>query len=113
MFMKAVYAIIGPMVFIPNEESGERHLFVATSARYPASTGNDTAPGVPLVEGLTVARGTDGVTGSGMYSIDQNGESAGPHVEELLAKFRDEGMAGKVWDHIQEEFMRITGADAV
>ena len=107
--IKAVFKVIGPLIYIPTEESGERHLFFATSARYPAGIGGDTALGVPLAGGVAVARGTDGESGSGVYSIDQNGESAGPKTEELLAKFRKEGMVEKVWNHTEEEFQRITG----
>ena len=107
--MKAVLAVAGSLIYIPTQESGERHLFLATSARYPASTGGDTAPGVPLAVGVEVARGTSGESGSGVYSVDQHGESAGPQVEELLGRFRKEGMVEKVWNHTEEEFKRITG----
>jgi hypothetical protein len=113
MFMlKAVFMVIGPLIYIPNQESGERHLFLATSARYPARTGGNTVPGVPLAGGVAVARGTDGKSGSGVYSVDWDGESAGPKVEELLAKFRKEGMVEKVWKHTEEEYKRITGLEA-
>lgn len=107
LILKAIFTIIGPLVNIPIQESGERHLFFATSARYPASTGGDTAVGVR--GGAAVARGTNGETGSGVYSIDQNGESAGPKVEEVLAKMRKEGVAEKLWKHTEEEYTRITG----
>jgi hypothetical protein len=110
--LKVVFMVIGPLIYIPNQESGERHLFLATSARYPAGTVGDTAPGVPLAGGVAVARGTSGKSGSGVYSIDWDGESAGPKVEELLAKFRKEGMVEKVWKHVEEEFKRITGLEA-
>lgn len=108
--MKVAFKLLGPLVYIPNQESGERHLFLATSARYPASnTGDDTAAGVPLGGGITVARGTDGKNGSGMYSIDWDGESAGPKVEELLGRFRKEGMVERVWEDTEEVFKRVTG----
>lgn len=110
--LKAVFMVIGPLIYIPNQESGERHLFLATSARYPARTGGNTVPGVPLSGGVAVARGTDGKSGSGVYSVDWDGESAGPKVEELLAKFRKEGMVEKVWKHTEEEYKRITGLEA-
>ena len=56
--MKAVMALLGPFVYVPNTESGERHLYLATSARYPADKAGDEAPGVPLEDGVEVARGT-------------------------------------------------------
>jgi len=111
--IKAVFKVVGPLVYIPNQESGERHLFLATSARYPPGTGEDAAAGVPLAGEVAVARGTSGKVGSGVYSIDWDGESAGPKVEVLLAKFRKEGLVEKVWEHTEEEFRRITGLDAV
>lgn len=106
LFMKAVMTVVGPLLYIPNEESGKFHLFLATSARYPAKVGD--ANGIPLGEGVAVARGTDGAEGSGIYSVDEHGENAKPVVQELLARFRKEGIADKLWSHLQEEFARIT-----
>ena len=100
------------MIYIPNQECGERHLFLATSARYPAGTSEDETSGVPLTDGATVARGTNGESASGVYSVGWDGESAGPKVEELLANFRKEGMVEQVWKHIAGEFKRITGLEA-
>jgi hypothetical protein len=112
--MKAASAILGPFIYIPNQESGERHLFLATSARYPALVGTSggAANGVPLAGRVEIARGTTGKSGSGVYSVDQYGESAGPQVEELLANFRKEGMVEKVWKDTEEQFQRITGLAA-
>lgn len=114
--LKTVWAVLGSWVHIPLEEAGDRHLFLCTSARFSATT---TAPssesqaaaaaaaqGVPLVEGLTRARGTDGKEGSGVYSIDANGDSSGPKVEKLLARMRDEGMVEQVWEHIESTINR-------
>ena len=109
---KAVFKVLGPLVYIPTEESGEFHVFLATSARYPASSGEEVVSGVPLADGVVTARGTDSKIASGMYSVDQHGESAGPAVEQLLAKFREEGMVEKVWKHIEGEFDRIVGQEA-
>ena len=112
--LKIVYGIIGPFVYVPNQECGERHLFLATSAKYPpASAGETAASMVPLGDGLSVARGIDGKAGSGVYSIEQNLESAGPKVEALLAGFRKEGLVEEVWQRTTEEFRRITGVEEV
>lgn len=107
--VKAVSAIMGPFFRTPLVDCGDFHVFLATRARYPASMSEDAASVVPLAGGVTVARGTDGKSGSGIYSIDQHGESAEPKVEELLAQFRREGMVEKVCGHIEDEFDRITG----
>lgn len=109
MALKAVSAILGPFLYMNLRECGERHLFLCTSARYPAGEAANAADGVPLADGLVVARGTDGKDGSGCYSVDAQGESAGLAVEETLAKFRKEGLVEKIWENTEEEFVRITG----
>jgi len=111
--MNAVLWIIGPLIYIPNEEVGERMLFLATSARYAPAASRGHGAGLPLVNGTQVANGTTGVTGAGVYSVDESGESARPKVVELLAALRKERMTEKVWGHTQKEFNRITGTDAV
>ncbi|KAE9400606.1 hypothetical protein BT96DRAFT_1097256 [Gymnopus androsaceus JB14] len=74
---------------IPLDESGERHLFLLTSARY--------APGgVPIPDG-DLAIGTDGLKGSGRAR----------KVISTLGKYRKEGMVDKVWAHVQGEYERI------
>ncbi|MCJ1380440.1 hypothetical protein MMC17_003543 [Xylographa soralifera] len=113
--MAFVSKIVGAFVdlHVPPEECGARHVFLATSAKYPAGKGGEETAGVPLPEGVAVARGVDGQSGSGVYSIDQDGESTGPKVEELLAGFRREGLVDKVWQDTQEQFQRITGQEAI
>lgn len=109
---KAVSAVLGSFLSVPNQECGERHLFLATSAKYPPGVGEDTASGVPLADGITVATGIGGESGSGVYSVDQNGESSGPKVQELLANYRKQGLVEQLWEHTEEEFKRITGLEA-
>ncbi|KAI9846295.1 MAG: hypothetical protein M1838_001325 [Thelocarpon superellum] len=113
--LKAVSAVIGPFIYIPIVETGERHLFVATSARYPPGTvaDKDAAAGVALEDGVAVARGTNGQVGSGVYSTDAMGESADEKVVQLLAGLRTDGLVEKVWDQIEGEFKRITGSVAI
>ena len=81
--------------------------------RYPAGSNENVAAGVPLTGEVAVARGTNGKSGSGVYSVDLDGENSGPKVEKLLADFRKEGLVEKFWKHTTEEFRRITGAEAV
>lgn len=109
--LRAYSKILGPLLttYMPNEECGERHVFLATSAKYPAGAHGNAASGVPLASGVAVARGTNGTSGSGVYSVDWEGESTGPKVEELLAKLRKEGVVEKIWGNTEEEFKRITG----
>lgn len=114
----AIYPVIGPFFATPINEVGEREVFFATSARFPerGETESDAAgatAGVPLPTGIAVARGTDGKSGSGVYSISNDAESAPPEVEQLLGNLRKDGITQKVWSHVEEEFARITGAASV
>ncbi|CAG7938658.1 unnamed protein product [Penicillium olsonii] len=101
--LNVVLLIVGPWIYIPNRESGERHLFFATSAKYPPKVGD---AGVSLIGDRKVAAGTDGKVGSGVYSVHWDGEHAAG--VELLAGFRAH-MAPRVWEHTIAEFKRITG----
>lgn len=90
---------------MPAEESGERHMYLATSARYPPlQTVGSSLPSDGIVD---VVRGTDGELGSGVYSIGVDGESASRETLELLAGLRRERMADQVWKHTEDEYMRI------
>ncbi|KAK9320599.1 retinol dehydrogenase 14 [Lipomyces orientalis] len=108
----AVFLVIGPLIATPVNETGERQLFFATSARFPEG-GESAAAGVPGPKGVTVARGTNGKSGSGVYSITNDGETAPHKVEQLLDKLRKDSTAHKVWSQVEEEFVRITGAASV
>lgn len=111
--MRNLFAVIGPFVNMPEEECGERHLFLATSARYPARDNDNAATSTSLDNGVVVAQGTDGKESSGVYTPDAQGESAGPKVVALLAKLRDEGVVEKLWEHTETEFTRICGTVAI
>lgn len=100
-----IMPVFGMFLYIPIRESGERHLFFATSDKYLPRSGDQA--GVPISSGVSMADGTDGEPGSGVYSIHWNGESAGAKVVRLLRGMREEGMAQQVWDHTQGEFKRI------
>ena len=78
-------------------------------ARYPAHSDKDGASGVPLKGDVVVATGTDGDKGSGVYSVDLEGESSGSKVLDLLAGFRKEGLVERFWEHTEGEFRRIAG----
>lgn len=98
----------GRWLCVPIEESGERHVYLATSAKYPAT--NRDMSGVGGVGQLEVAVGTSGAVGSGVYSVGWDCESASSDVRGLLAGLRGKGMVEKVWDHTEGEFRRITGS---
>ncbi|KIM96715.1 hypothetical protein OIDMADRAFT_131744, partial [Oidiodendron maius Zn] len=93
-------------VSVPIEECGKRHLYLATSARYPPGEGESTA--VRLGDNVEVATGSNGEVGSGVYSVGSNCESASSEVRELLAGLREKGMVEDVWRHTELEFKRIS-----
>lgn len=94
------------LIFVPLEECGERHLFLATSGRFRAAEGG--CNGVRVGEGDEVAVGTSGVRASGMYSVGPDCESASAEVLELLAGLREKGMVDEIWRHTEGEFTRVT-----
>ncbi|KAE9362774.1 hypothetical protein N431DRAFT_551027 [Stipitochalara longipes BDJ] len=101
------------MQVIPHEECGERFTFIMTSAKYPAKMAVEGTSGLALAEGEKVATGTDGKVGSGVYSVDPNGESYGLKTEEAMATLRKNGAVEKVWADLETEWKRITGLAAV
>lgn len=105
--------LLMPLIETPPDECGERHTFLATSAMYPSREDGIISAGVPLRENMETARGSDGETGSGVYSLDNKCCSAPPKVEQLLAQFRRDGTARKVWEVIGADFTRITGLEEV
>lgn len=99
-------------VYTAPEEVGERHLFLATSARYRPKTESGRHAGVPVPDGVSVAMGIDGEMATGVYSIDSNGEECGPDVIEILGRLRRQSLPDQIWKHIAGEFVRITGQEA-
>jgi hypothetical protein len=103
--------ILGPLVNAPPEEVGERHLFYATSAKYPAQSSGDSVS-VPVPGGVTIAKGIDGKMGSGVYTVDNQGEEGGPAVIQTLNELRRGGAVEEVRKDVVLEFVRITGVEA-
>lgn len=113
---KPVFKITMIFRFVPILEVGESHLFYCTSAKYPPGkdVGGDArlekSAGIPLQACLDTARGIDGEVGSGMYSIDEKGESAGAKIEALLAEYRKDGVVDRLWTYTESRFRRVTGS---
>ncbi|KAL6898646.1 hypothetical protein GGI43DRAFT_428337 [Trichoderma evansii] len=92
------------LTFVPLEETGERHLYLATSSKY--SPLKNASIAIPLGDGVEVSLGSGGQAG-GVYSIRQDGENATPEIMQKLADLRTSGVMEEVWSHTQEEFARI------
>lgn len=106
---RTVFELISPifMKYISSSECGMRQVYSATSARFPPAKGD--AGGVPLIEGISVARGSDGQPGSGSYTINFDGENVSLRVDEHLAKSKADGAEERLWAHIIGEIKQITG----
>ncbi|KAK0387692.1 hypothetical protein NLU13_3937 [Sarocladium strictum] len=95
--------------WVPFEEVGERHAWLCLSEQYPGKEARGSEGGV-ILDGSDVARGIDGVKGSGVYSIDAEGESTGEDIVEILRKYREDGSVDSVWKDLDSQFKRITGS---
>jgi hypothetical protein len=95
--------------WLPKEECGERHAWLCLSGMFPDKLGQ-SGNGVGSAE---VAVGVDGDRGSGVYSLDWDGESASHEVVKLLDEYRQQGMVEKVWTDLEKEFVRITGKTSI
>jgi hypothetical protein len=110
---RVLQPFMGSNVRVPPNECGERHMYLSTSAMFAASQGKEDAAGV-VVDGKQVAaRGVEGQMGSGVYSVDHRGETASHKIENLLAGFKGDGTAKKVWDYVAGDFKKITGTESV
>ncbi|KAJ8131489.1 hypothetical protein O1611_g2138 [Lasiodiplodia mahajangana] len=97
--------VLRTLEFVPIDESGERQLYIATSAMFPAAR---DVKGVPLGDGVETAVGTSGVVGSGIYSVGADCESVSPTTLELLRVMRGNGLVEDVHRHTDGEFNRVT-----
>ncbi|KAF2269644.1 hypothetical protein CC78DRAFT_528839 [Lojkania enalia] len=105
-----VKVLFGRWICVPIEECGERHVHMATSGKYEPKEGK--AAGLPLLEGEMVSRGSDGEVGSGVYSIDWDGEGPKAEAAAALRKQRENGVREVVWNHLDQEFKRIAASVA-
>ncbi|RGP74910.1 hypothetical protein FSPOR_1083 [Fusarium sporotrichioides] len=96
--------------WLPKEECGERHAWLCWSGMFPDRLGQS---GNGVESAGVVAVGVDGSRGSGVYSLDWDGESARDEVVKLLGEYRQDGMVDKVWKDLETEFVRITGETCV
>ncbi|KAK5994450.1 putative oxidoreductase [Cladobotryum mycophilum] len=99
--LKVVSPLLSPWT-VSLEETGERHLYMATSNRYPPArfaeqTGDHV--GAPLAKDQEVAEGSTGERGSGAYLLNWDGQVQKQDAE-ILKEYRKTGIAAKVWEHM-------------
>lgn len=88
------------------EDCGDRNLFVAT-ARFAAAGQGEASNQQP--GDVDVAFGTDGMRGSGSYSVNWNGETI--DIAKAYEKFDKEELGRKVYDHTMKAFATIEAGD--
>ena len=121
MVMRIVNAAVKVLFrnsWMANEECGERHAFLCLSGIFPAG-GGDTREATRALgqreteKDLVIVRGTNGIVGSGVYSVTEDANAADEKVVALLKGYRDDEYVKKLWDITEEEFMRITGSKSL
>ncbi|KAK1752007.1 hypothetical protein QBC47DRAFT_389445 [Echria macrotheca] len=96
-----LFGLLKWFVTTPVEEVGKRTLYAATAGVFaPAAAAGQVADG-------DVAKGSDGMRGSGCYTVDAKCETI---WNRKLVALREQGMGEKVWEHTMAEFERILGA---
>ena len=114
-FVSPVFWLISTPFTVPVEESGERHLFLATSAAYPSAAaiskqGEEATGGaVPAVAGVEVKKGSKG--NNGVYRTQASCEVAGEN--KFLTKARKEGLDVLGWRETLKVFGRVLGEGVV
>ncbi|KAF3393903.1 Oxidoreductase andH [Penicillium rolfsii] len=116
--MKSVFWFTGLFTtknYISLEETGERIYFLATSPRFPSKKqyGASSGQGITSPGGTEVAVGSDGVVGSGAYTVDECCESGGQDVQKVFNGLRQQGTHKKIWEHLQSEYLRVTGKSQI
>lgn len=102
----SIISFLSRPMSISSQESGERHLFISTSAAYPPATPKDPAnAGVPLVEGVKTSVASTGKIGGGSYILKYDGDNAAN--EKLMSGYRAEDFPKKIWAHTLETFKKV------
>ncbi|KAJ5134220.1 hypothetical protein N7476_002562 [Penicillium atrosanguineum] len=116
--MKSVFrvtSLFSTREYVSLDETGERHVYLATSARFSSkkpkilSLQNNST----LLDAVEIAVGSDGAVGSGVYIVDENCESGDANVQRVLNTLRRDGIDEKIWEHMEKEFLRTTGKKAM
>ncbi|PWY68619.1 hypothetical protein BO70DRAFT_344715 [Aspergillus heteromorphus CBS 117.55] len=96
--LSPVLRILMSPFMVPIEESGERHLFAATSDRFPPKAQEEQTQ-------EDIAVGSDGTKGSGCYLVSWDGEVF--PANKKLEKTRAENAVQKVVQHTEEVYKQV------
>ncbi|THY11169.1 hypothetical protein D6D02_05920 [Aureobasidium pullulans] len=108
---KAASKFLLPLVQMPPQDAGDRHVYLATSARYSAKEEKEATQGVPISNDVDITIGSNG--GPGVYSLFLDGEALKQPARQILAEYRKDGTSQKVWSIIEKEFVNITGTKSM
>lgn len=97
-------AVLFSPFFMDLGESGERHLYAATSAVYPARHGDEAGVDIGTEK---VIKGSAGETCSGAYLVGSDGEFKAN--EKVLKMLREKDAGPKVWEHTVKTIEAIRG----
>ncbi|KAL5334685.1 hypothetical protein BJX70DRAFT_391232 [Aspergillus crustosus] len=90
-----------PIDWMAADESGERHMFLLTSARYPSKEDG---------RGNTQAiLGSNGRLGSGVYAVGLDAEPSDLEAIKFLDTLRNDNLIDLVWEHTKSVFLSIIG----
>jgi hypothetical protein len=98
---RVLSAVLTPLLkpfMVPLDESGERHLFAATSGRFPPKAEAEGREG-------DIAAGSDGTKGSGCYWLNWDSEVFPPNKK--IQSTRLQGAVEKVMQHTDEVFKQV------
>ncbi|KAE8354415.1 hypothetical protein BDV28DRAFT_85014 [Aspergillus coremiiformis] len=102
----SIMGFLSKPMSISSEESGERNVFISTSAAYPpAAPGDPANVGVPLAGGLKTSVASTGKVGGGSYVLNYDGANVAK--EKLMSGYRAEEFPRRVWDHTLETFKKV------
>ncbi|KAJ5691143.1 hypothetical protein N7488_011878 [Penicillium malachiteum] len=97
--------------YVPLDETGQRHCFLAMSPIFSSKTQYEAIldKGNALLSRSDTAIGSNGAVGSGVYVVDELCESGVGDSQKILNELRQNGTHEKIWEHLQKEFLRVTG----
>lgn len=99
MLFKAAMGVVAFLATpwaVPLQESGERHLYAATSSDYMPR----------LREAVSSTLSGSGEKGAGAYLLNWDGEKM---EKKIMETYRENGVGVKVWEHTMEVFEKICG----
>jgi NAD(P)-dependent dehydrogenase (short-subunit alcohol dehydrogenase family) len=93
---KPIIWVIKMAMGVKPEESGQRHLFAATSPSFAPKESGDVKE---------AAMGGDGERGSGSYLLNWNSDVLAD--QKAAKRMREEGGEDKVWEHVEDVFKKV------